>query len=47
MSDNPDLFELFAASTEGWNRAFRFHPENLHAGDSRYRRGVTPDPSRR
>lgn len=47
MNANPDLFELFAASTEGWNRAFRFHPENLDAGDSRYRRGATPDPSRR
>ena len=29
MEDNPDLFERFATSTEGWNRAFRFHPERL------------------
>lgn len=35
IRENPDLFELFATSTEGWNRAFRFHPENLAADDSR------------
>jgi hypothetical protein len=26
---HPDLFEQLAASTEGWNAAYRFHPERL------------------